>query len=121
MRSFVSERKCSKICASVSASMAAVGSSSTRISAPLRMNARASAMRCHCPPDSSWPLLNQRPSCVSYARRQRSDELGGLALRGGLAPALLILERGDVAGADVLADRQLIAVEVLEDHADALA
>ena len=61
----VSERKCSKICASVSASMAAVGSSSTRISAPVRMNARASAMRCHWPPDSSWPLLNQRPSCVS--------------------------------------------------------
>ena len=31
----------------------------------VRMNARDSAIFCHCPPDSSRPSLNQRPSCVS--------------------------------------------------------
>ena len=33
----------------------------------------------------------------------------------------LVLEMRDVAGADVLADQQLVAREVLEDHADARA
>ena len=38
-----------------------------------------------------------------------------------LAPARLVLEVLHVAGADVLAEQQLIAREVLEDHADAIA
>ena len=45
----------------------------------------------------------------------------GLPLRGGLAPARLVLEVALVAGADVLAHQHLVAREVLEDHADALA
>ena len=36
-------------------------------------------------------------------------------------PARLVVERRDVAGADVLADQQLIADEVLEDDADRAA
>ena len=50
--------------ASAAASIDAVGSSSTRMSAPARMNARDSATFCHWPSDSSRPPLNQRPSCV---------------------------------------------------------
>ena len=40
---------------------------------------------------------------------------------GRLAPARLVVEIAHVAGADVLADAELVAGEVLEDHADALA
>ena len=43
------------------------------------------------------------------------------ALRGGLLPALAVLERAHVAGADVLAHQQLVTHEVLEDDADAPA
>ena len=62
--STVSSRNCWKTFSSFSASSAAVGSSST-ITSQSRMNARASAIFCHSPPDSSRPLLNQRPSMVS--------------------------------------------------------
>ena len=65
VRPSASARKRSKTACSASASSAAVGSSRTRMSASSRMKARASATFCHCPPDSSTPSLNQRPSCVS--------------------------------------------------------
>ena len=49
--------------------------------------------------------------------------MNGAALpwRGRLAPALAVLECAHVAGADVLADHELVAHEVLEDDADAPA
>ncbi len=40
------------------------------------------------------------------------------AALGGLLPARLVVEPADVAGADVLADEELVAHEVLEDDAD---
>ena len=45
----------------------------------------------------------------------------GLPFRRRLAPARLVLEVPLVARADVLADQHLVAREVLEDDADALA
>jgi hypothetical protein len=59
--------------------MAAVGSSSTRISASLRMNARASAIFCHWPPDSSLAVLEPLAELRVVARRLALDEFGGLS------------------------------------------
>ena len=64
MRSRASAWKCSNTCASARASIAAVGSSSTRMSASSRMKARDSAIFCHWPPESSRPSLNHLPSWV---------------------------------------------------------
>ena len=53
--------------------------------------------------------------------RELGDERGSHALLRGLRPARLLLEGSDVADADVLADQELVADEVLEDDADAVA
>ncbi len=79
MRSSVTARKCSKIRTSASASIAAVGSSSTSKSAPSRMNARESAIFCHWPPESSRPPWNHLPSCVRYPS-------GSSAMNGAAVP-----------------------------------
>ena len=42
----------------------------------------------------------------------------GEAALGGVVPARAVVVRAVVAGADVLADRELVAHEVLEDDAD---
>ena len=91
------------------------------MSAPSRMNARDSAIFCHWPPDSSRPSLNHLPSCVSYPAGSSSMNGAAMPSSRGLAPARLVLEVRDVAGADVLADLELVAREVLEDDADAPA
>ncbi len=86
----------------------------------VRMKARDSAIFCHWPPESSRPSLNHLPSCVSdTVCGMRLDEVARLPLHGRFLPASpghrkLRL----VAGANVLAHQQLVADEVLEDHAD---
>ena len=57
----------------------------------------------------------------AVSRGQRLDEFGRKPLHRGAAPARLVVERPHVARADVLSDEHLIAGEILEDHADALA
>ena len=57
---------------SVSASSAAVGSSSTHSSGPSRMKPRASASFCHCPIDSSTPSRHVGPSWVASPLGMRS-------------------------------------------------
>ena len=109
---------------SASASIAAVGSSRTKMSASSRMKARDNAIFCHCPTDSSWPFLNHLPSCVGvYLGRQFLDERVGHAHVSGALPSRLsgLQERVHVARTDILADEELIPDEVLEDDADAPA
>src|SRR5580698_8893588 len=57
----------------------------------------------------------------AVAGGERLHEFGREPLHGGAAPARLVFERAHVARADVLADQHLVAGEILEDHADALA
>ena len=64
------------------------------------------------------PLAELR---VRSPRGSWSTNSAARPFAGRLAPARLVLEMRLVAGADVLADQQLVADEVLEDHADALA
>src|SRR4029077_5452579 len=52
---------------------------------------------------------------------QRVDELTRLTLGCRGPPAVLVLEEALVASADVLPDQHLVAREILEDDADALA
>src|SRR5690606_9012069 len=61
------------------------------------------------------------PELRVVAARKLLDEFGGAAFLGRLAPAGFVLEERLVARADVLPDPHLVAGEVLEDHADALA
>src|SRR5690606_35194546 len=63
------------------------------------------------------PAAERRIVCLG----QRLDELLGPALTRGRAPALGVREHAYVADADVLADLELIAHEILKDDADALA
>src|SRR5690606_3559731 len=63
------------------------------------------------------PAAERRLVCLG----QRLDELLGPALTRGRAPALGVREHAYVADADVLADLELIAHEILKDDADALA
>ena len=118
--SSVSSRKRSKILTSASASIDAVGSSSTRMSASLAHERRARARSSATGRATArGRRLNHLPSCVSYLSRQRLDERLGEPALGRVVPARRVLVGAVVAGADVLADRELVAHEVLEDDADA--
>src|SRR5690606_9121648 len=66
-------------------------------------------------------LFEQAAELGVVLLRHALDEFVGHALARRLSPALAVLEGGDVAGADVLADLELVAGEVLEDDADAAA
>ncbi len=85
------------------------------------MNARDSAIFCHWPPESSRPSLNHLPSCVSYFGGSVSMKSLAWPFTAASCQRVSIVEVGFVARADVLAHEHLIADEVLEDHADALA
>ena len=103
----VAARMRAKISASPRTSSCAVGSSSRTTPAPscTAARARASATRCHCPPDSSVPPSYPRARIVSRsaspcppaARKRRLDDLVGRA-----------------AGCDVVPQRELVAHVVLE-------
>ena len=103
VRPCASCRKRLKTACSASASSEAVGSSSTRMSASSRMNARASAIFCHWPPDSSVPSWNQRPSGASRpSASAATTSLRAAALDRAL-DARLVVHVLDAADADVLA------------------
>ena len=106
----------SKISISPRTSSCAVGSSRITTPAPSRTphNARASATRCHWPPDRSVPPSYARDSVTSSPARRP-------ALARSSAPA----RRHPTCGPSrlprrhVLAQRELVAHEVLEDGCDA--
>src|SRR3546814_17239972 len=58
---------------------------------------------------------------TTLLRSQRLDKRRSHPLLRRFAPALRRVEAAHVAGTDVLADDQLIACEILENHADARA
>ena len=109
---------CSNTFHSASGSSALVGSSKTRIWAS-RTNARASATFCHSPTLSSSPSSNHLPSMRVVAVAQPGDDLVGAGVAGGRLDDRRVVRRRsvDVADADVLARRELVLGEVLEDDA----
>src|SRR6186713_1885232 len=120
MRLPMSERKCSNTSASAAASIAAVGSSSTRMSASLRMNARQRdllPLAARELPAVLEPLAELRVE----PQRHGIDERRGFSRVCGFLPARLIVEGAHVTRADVFAHHELVAHEVLEDNADAAA
>src|SRR3989440_7152288 len=104
---------------SARASSAAVGSSRMTRGAS-RKNARASAMRCHWPIETSFPPMKYGPRTVSY--------VSGHALTKESAPARSadrmidpqILEVLDATEPDVLPHREHEPREVLKEHSHAV-
>ena len=108
-------RKRSIHSASAQGSIALVGSSRIRIGA-WRRNARANAMRCHSPVESSAPSRKAFPAGCRTRPASRSDDFIG---PGGLGRVLdLRLGRPLVAQADVLAGRGIVTHRFLEQHRD---
>ena len=76
---------------------------------------------CHSPPDSSTPVRKRLPITWSYLCGSRS-----ITRPPGFARAAATMRGRSVAGldasdGDVVAGRQVVADEVLEDHADVAA
>ena len=82
------------------------------------MNARDRATFCHCPVDSSLPSLNQLPSWVLKPLSMRSINGVAMPFWAESAQRSVVAETLDIAGADVFADRKLVAVEVLKNDAN---
>ena len=102
---------------SASGSRAAVGSSRMRTGASAASE-RAMASRCHSPPDTSTPPRSTLPRGVSYPCGSRQNEV---VAEAGTRQARLhrgIIEAAGSADFDVVADRERIAREVLEHHAE---
>ena len=117
----VSSRNRSKNAASARTSRLAVGSSSTSTLAPpsTAISARAIAMRCHWPPESSAPSVYARESVVSRPCGSASTSSSAPARSSAARIALVVVQQLDRAEADVVAHRQLVVDEVLEDRGDA--
>ena len=79
------------------------------------------AIFCHWPPDRSTPVLKRRPISWSYPSGSALDHFVGQRAARGVADAGAVVHRVDLADADVLARGQVVAHEVLEDHADVRA
>ena len=115
-------RKRSNSSVSARTSRAAVGSSRISSPAPPRTaaSARASAMRCHCPPRQVRPALElagERPCPTRRGRRARRSPAPASPQRP--LQRLVVVQQPQVPEAHVLAQGQPVAHEVLEDDADA--
>ena len=66
-------------------------------------------------------LVEPAPKHGVHALRQFGHHLVGAAALGRVKQAILVVEPVDLAEADILLGRKLVAHKVLEDHADALA
>ena len=100
--------------ASLNASRAAVGSSRTSSSGVARIIERPRATFCHCPPESSTPSLNLRPSWVLSRSGSTStmSAASGAPESGDDSLAVIeVLERPD---ADRVLEGELEPGEVLE-------
>ncbi len=87
----------------------------------LRYMIRASARRCHSPPDRSWPPSNSRPT---FASSPFGIFLSSHSLRASCSASSTRSSSTAPPGRPmmhVLADRQLVAGVVLEQHADPVA
>ena len=95
-------------------SSAAVGSSRITNGAS-RKNGRASATRCHWPPERSVPPANAGPRIVVVAVGQRLEVASARRDRArGLVDGVVVVEVLPAAEGDVVARRQQVAGEVLE-------
>ena len=87
----------------------------------LRYMMRASASRCHSPPDKSWPPSNSRPTFESRPLRHLLHQPFAARAAQRLHHALVVWRTVRPAHHHVVADRQLVVRVVLEQHADPAA